>query len=264
MSAISTGMAMEMSNLKKTNLVVLTGLTALCLAGFAPDKAPYSKPGVVNPHAKINPDTLLEQALKDLRDGDKQAAAKKLDAGLASHPDNFKMLSLRANVRLMSRQFFNALTDLNKAVRLQPSEPGLLVNRSLVYRSFKNYDQAMKDLNKAVELNPKLYSALFNRGTLFYGRSEMKKASMDFKRCIELAPTDPRPRHNLALSLNGMGQRAQAIAVLEVLRKNVDDHHWRGVAAKQIRDWNNPEQVQAEAKKAVPNPHAKPEDKKVK
>jgi Flp pilus assembly protein TadD len=261
-----------MSNSEKIKQASLYVVVGLCLTAFAANKAPGApgqKAAPFDTHANVNQSFVdaerqFQLALRDLRADNKEAAKKKLDIGIASYPDNYKMLSLRANINLMSRQFFEALSDLNKAIRLQPQEPGLLVNRSLVYRSFKNFDQAMKDLNKAVKLNPKLYSALFNRGTLHYGRARMKEASKDFKRCIELAPTDPRPRHNLALSLNGMGQRAKAIAVLEALRKNSDDRHWRGVAAKQIRDWNNPEKVQAKSEKTIPNPHAKPGNNKAK
>jgi Flp pilus assembly protein TadD len=230
-------------------VVALFGLT-----GFAPQEKVPVGPDKSNPHQSLKAGQVLEQALADLRNGDKGLALGKLDEGLKNHPDDHRLLSLRASIHMMGRAFFKALGDLNKAIELQPGEPKLLVNRSLVHRSFKNYQQAFDDLNKAVELSPELYSAYFNRATLHYGQGKMPEAARDFQKCIELNSTDPKPRHNLALTLDAQGKRDAAIKVLEDLRESIDDRHWRGVAAKQLRDWEEPDQMKNDAE-PVPNPH---------
>lgn len=50
-----------------------------------------------------------------------------------------------------------------------------------------HYEQAISELNKAIELDPKLAIAYYNRGVAYYGKSELTKAASDLEKSIELS-----------------------------------------------------------------------------
>ena len=59
-------------------------------------------------------------------------------------------------------------------------------NRGLVYNNKGEYDRAITDLDKAIQLDPKSATAHKDRGISYEKKSELQKALIDYNRAISL------------------------------------------------------------------------------
>ncbi len=118
--------------------------------------------------------------------------------------------------QLAMRQYTSAVNLLSEAIRLDPNNAMLYLNRAVTRaemidfissvtlsekitldsdmalrpsrnRTF-NYDEAIADLNKAAELAPDLAYIYYNRGNLHALSGDMPAAYDDYTRALELAP----------------------------------------------------------------------------
>ena len=84
------------------------------------------------------------------------------------------------------RDWDQAITDLNRAIGLDPKLAFAYNNRGWAYYEKNLYDSALPDLNKALELDPKMTEAFMNRGLLFILTGKKDLAIADFKKVLEL------------------------------------------------------------------------------
>ena len=61
-----------------------------------------------------------------------------------------------------------AITDFDKALKLNPNYAEAYFNRGLVYSHQKEEDRAIADFTEAIKLNAKLAPAFLNRGLVYY------------------------------------------------------------------------------------------------
>ncbi len=104
-----------------------------------------------------------------------------------------------------------AITDLNEAVRLNPSAE-LYVHRGVLLDEAKRYDDAIADYNEAIRLNPKLKEAFNCRGNSWTSKKEYDKAIADFNEAIRLNPQDAMAFNNRAESWRKKTEYDKAIA----------------------------------------------------
>ena len=119
--------------------------------------------------------------------------------------------------QLSMRQYTSALGLLSEAIRLNPTNPMLYLNRAVTraemidfISSFSggserlsidsdmalrtsqkrtyNYDEAIADLTRAAELAPEVAYIYYNRGNLYALSGDMPAAYEDYSRALELAP----------------------------------------------------------------------------
>ncbi len=92
----------------------------------------------------------------------------------------------------------------------------------------REYEAELTDLNKAIELNPKFADALFSRASLYYGDLPMKqrdysKAATNYSQFLNLKSTDYSGRFNRALCYEELRQYDNAIAdYTTVIEGNAD------------------------------------------
>src|SRR5262249_9148831 len=91
----------------------------------------------------------------------------------------------------------NAIKDVNKAIRLQPTLPILYIDRGAAYQSKGEGDKAIADFTRAIQLDPKNARAYCDRGIL---EDELlrqpDKALSDYNEAIRLAPAFQRAYFN--------------------------------------------------------------------
>ncbi len=68
---------------------------------------------------------------------------------------------------MLRQQYADALSDLDEAVRLNPTFDRSYVNRASVYSILREDQMALSDFNRAIELNPTNPIAYAGRGQLF-------------------------------------------------------------------------------------------------
>ncbi len=120
------------------------------------------------------------------------------------HPQNAVAQMLQGDALARSGKYDEALSALDKAVRLDPQSALLYDVRGVVHALVGKTEEAIADFEKAIELDPRLAEASVNRGIVRFWRGEVDGAMADFNKSIELAP-------EFALAYNSRGQLAFSI-----------------------------------------------------
>lgn len=107
--------------------------------------------------------------------GCSSAAERALDAG---------------NAKWKLGDFDGALSEYEKAIRLDPQFANGYQGRARVLWKKGNLKDALADATRAVELNPNEPSPYKSRGFIYHELDELDKALSDYDRALELAPTD--------------------------------------------------------------------------
>lgn len=114
-----------------------------------------------------------------------QTAALKLD------PDNVELLVDRGIARASRANYWTALDDLNRALDLAPERSDLLVLRASAYRYLNTLELAWADLDQAMKLDPDNAEGLLERGILRHLSGDTARARADWQRVIEIARETP-------------------------------------------------------------------------
>ena len=117
----------------------------------------------------------------------------------------------------------DALDDITEAIRLQPRESGLYVNRAFMRYNLDDYFGAMADYDYAIQLDPMSAAAIFNRGILRMEVKDNDHAIEDFTRVMELEPDDYRALYNRALLYNEKRMTREALADIDRLVEALPD-----------------------------------------
>ena len=88
-------------------------------------------------------------------------------------------------------QHEKAISDLNKAIQINPKNAEAYNNRGYAYVNKGQYDKAISDFTKAIEINPRSASAYNNRAFVYIVRlGNENKACSDLKKACELGSCD--------------------------------------------------------------------------
>jgi tetratricopeptide (TPR) repeat protein len=133
-----------------------------------------------------------------------------------------------------------ALSDFDRALRLNPRLAVAYYNRGFVYFGAGDYQQAVADFSEAVRLDPNFAAAYSNRGTSHGALGNIERALADFDRALELDPRLPAAYGGRGLAYREMGNHA---AACREWRKAAELGHAKAKA-----------EVQRECKPASPSP----------
>lgn len=92
-----------------------------------------------------------------------------------------------------------AISDLTKAIEIDPKLAKAYNNRGFAYATQGNLPQAISDFTKVIEINPQDAGAYYNRGYVYGKQSNFGQAISDFSKAIEIDP-------NLAKAYNSRGR----------------------------------------------------------
>lgn len=119
---------------------------------------------------------------------------------------------IRASLEMASPQGYEkAEQDISEAIRLEPKEGGLYVNRAFLRYNRDDYFGAMADYDYAIQLDPLNAAAIYNRGLLRMESRDNDRAIADFSRVLELDPEDYRALYNRALLYSDTRNYAAAL-----------------------------------------------------
>lgn len=107
---------------------------------------------------------------------------------------------IRASLFMASSQNYDkAEADISEAIRLEPKEGNLYVNRAFLRYNCDDYFGAMADYDYAIQLDPLNSAAIYNRALLRMESRDNDRAIVDFSRVLELDPEDYRALYNRTL-----------------------------------------------------------------
>jgi tetratricopeptide (TPR) repeat protein len=137
--------------------------------------------------------------------GDTTRAHAVQSAALDLDPDNVELLLDRSITLATTKNYWEAVDDLNRALELAPDRPDLLILRASAYRTLDAPDLAREDIALALTHAPNNPDALLERGLLRHLEGDEAGARDDWLRVIGLAsgtPSAETARANLE-QLNG-------------------------------------------------------------
>jgi tetratricopeptide (TPR) repeat protein len=94
----------------------------------------------------------------------------------------------RGDVFLSTEQYDDALRDFNQAIALQPDMEGAYNERGLAWYYKNEFDKALNEFDTALSLNPNMANTWYNKGSIWQEKKEYAKAIADLNRAIELSP----------------------------------------------------------------------------
>jgi Tfp pilus assembly protein PilF len=100
----------------------------------------------------------------------------------------------------------------NEAVRVNPSNADVYINRGLAYQSLGQFYEAVGDCGEAITLSPKNCVAYRLRGTVYRDAGWSKEAFADFNQAILINPEYARAYYDRAICYCSVGQPAPAVA----------------------------------------------------
>lgn len=81
-----------------------------------------------------------------------------------------------------------AISDLTKAVEINPKLSKAYNNRGFAYATQGNFPQAISDFTRVIEINPQDAEAYYSRGFVNSKQSNFNQAISDFSKAIEIDP----------------------------------------------------------------------------
>jgi tetratricopeptide (TPR) repeat protein len=121
----------------------------------------------------------------------------------------------RANALFVEKKLPEAFAAAEEALRLDPKlVPALTLKAKLAMAAYR-LDVARRSLEQALAIDPRAPYAQFLYGMEAYLGNDMKAALPRFRKARLLNPTDPRAALYLGLTVESLGQPAEALSLYE-------------------------------------------------
>lgn len=154
----------------------------------------------------------IGRAQLNLATKDTVAAKADIEKALSINKHAVNAYVMRADIAInSSRDYAQALEDMNEAIKLQPRYAGYFINRAFLRHRLDDYYGAMSDYDYALQLDPLNYVALYNRALLRSEVHDYNKAIDDLSKVVQLRPNDFRALYNRAVVLREKGDYKEAL-----------------------------------------------------
>jgi tetratricopeptide (TPR) repeat protein len=132
----------------------------------------------------------------------------------------------RSQGYIRAQQGFNqqAIQDYNQAIRLNPQDAAIFINRGVSHHELGDLNAALNDFNRAIELNPNSAEAFSNRSHVYFDLNQPTNAYSDAQTAVQLDPESlPEAYLNLgnarlAVATNASEPTVQAAAIQDYNR----------------------------------------------
>lgn len=150
-----------------------------------------------------------------LATGDTIAALDDINQALKLNKNATNAYVMRADIAISSsKDFANALSDMDEAIKLQPQFAGFFINRAFLRYNLDDYFGAMADYDYAIQLDPLNTAALFNRGLLRAEVHDNNKAIDDFSKVLDLESDNYKALYNRAILYKEIADYKNSVADL--------------------------------------------------
>ncbi len=123
-----------------------------------------------------------------LESGNLNAALSDFDKAVKLNSTNDRAFANRGRARAMSGNMEGAMQDLDRAVSLNQKDPANYVNRGIAKDLLGDYQSALADLNRAVKLQPSFADAWVVRGDINSHTGDFQSAIKDYNQALKLVP----------------------------------------------------------------------------
>ena len=91
----------------------------------------------------------------------------------------------KGNALVKEKKYKEALDCYSKAIEIDPNDPILYSNRSLMHSNLSEFDEALKDAEKAISIKPDYAKAYLRKGKALEGQQKLKEALDTYKLGLE-------------------------------------------------------------------------------
>jgi len=155
--------------------------------------------------------------------GAAQRALEVVEPGLASHPDDAELLTVRGAARVQLKDGPGALADAKRAVELAPNSENAVALLASLYRQAGETSQAIELLNTTLTQLPKSIELRQVLANLYLSAQDQARAEEQLRKVIELEPTKLAHRYQLARLLTATRRIDDADRVMQEAMKAVPD-----------------------------------------
>ncbi len=121
-----------------------------------------------------------------------------------------------------------------RAVALDPTSAGALVNLGTVYFHLREWDQAERYYRRALEADPKYALVHFNLGNLFDEKNDRAQAFLHYSLALRLEPDYADAHYNLALLCQASGQVMRALRHWKAYLRLEPSGPWAVIARQEL------------------------------
>lgn len=147
--------------------------------------------------------------------GDLEEAGRQVDEALRLDPLNVAILVQRADVNLDRKRYDQALADSDRAVALRPDVASLWNSRCWTRAvSGKDLDKALADCDAALKMSPRMAAALDSRGLVRFRQGQFDAAIRDYDAALVESPKQAASLLGRGLARLKLGQKAEGQADL--------------------------------------------------
>ncbi len=134
------------------------------------------------------------------------------DDVLSRHPAAAIALNNRGRAYQQSGDLAAALSDYNRAIKINPRYKEVFNNRGVIYKQQRNMQQALSDYTRAIEISPDYADSYYNRGNLYRQQGNLAAALADYNRAIKINPGYAQAFNNRGLIYYQQGNFSRSIS----------------------------------------------------
>jgi tetratricopeptide (TPR) repeat protein len=137
---------------------------------------------------------------------------------------------------------FHAMSDFNKALKLDPACAEAYDRRAALHGLNKDFDKALADMEKALDLEPRNAEYLCHKGMIHHYQNDPDKAQAVYDRALEIDPTCLEAYECRGLLAAARGDPQAAVSdfsrVLEADPDNIDIRSKRALAYAALKEFD--------------------------
>jgi len=154
---------------------------------------------------------LFEQGLAAHRTGRLAEAEKLYRQVLRADAANFAALHMLGFLKGQQRQFDEAITLLNKALRQNPQDVTTRAYHAHALMAAERFDEALAAYDALLTVQPANFEALYNRGVILSQQLRFEESLAALEAARRLKPDTAAIHHNLGAVLTGLERHREAL-----------------------------------------------------
>jgi protein O-GlcNAc transferase len=201
---------------------------------------------------------LFEQGLAAHRAGKLAEAEKAYRQILRADAGNFPALHMLGYLKAQQRQFDEAITFLNKAVKKNPGDPTARAHYAHALMAAERFDAALEAYGRILAAQPDNFEALYNRGVILSQQRQFEESLTSLDRALALRPATAAVHYNRGAVLVALERYREALESYDRALALDPDYSPartnRTMVALSLCDWDRIAQDPPEAVAAVAPP----------
>lgn len=168
----------------------------------------------------MSADRLIQEAMRLMQSGQRDAAAKLLEEALRSAPNHPIANQVLGSLHAQAGRFPQAAACMEIAAAASPNDAGIWVNLGMMRSTIADLPGAEEALYHAIDINPRHVDGLLCLGILLANQQRTGEADELFQRAMSLAPSRIDVAHAYSRILADTSRTDQALAIIRAAQKH--------------------------------------------